>query len=218
MAPQQQSLGSSLLVPCVQELAKQHPTTVPPRYLHPDQDSPNISNTDLISTIPVIDLQSLLSGESMDSELANLHAACKDWGFFQLVNHGVNPSLVEKIKLEIQELFNLPMEEKKKFWQFPGEVEGFGQAFVVSEDQKLDWADIFSMLTLPIHRRKPHLFPKLPLPLRSLSLNFYLLYFIHLDYLQQSKYFSAQRHIGFLQEMKRLAMNILELMAKALKV
>ena len=58
------------------------------------------------------------------------------------------------------------MEEKKKFWQYPGEVEGFGQAFVVSEEQKLDWADLFFMVTQPVHLRKPHLFPQLPLPFR----------------------------------------------------
>lgn len=62
------------------------------------------------------------------------------------------------------------MEEKKKYWQLPGEVEGFGQAFVVSEEQKLDWGDIFFMTTLPVHLRRPNLFPKLPLPLRFFPL------------------------------------------------
>ncbi|GMP72006.1 hypothetical protein CsSME_00030204 [Camellia sinensis var. sinensis] len=69
--------------------------------------------------------------------------------------------------METQEFFNLPMEEKKKFWQDPGDVEGFGQAFVVSEEQKLDWADLFFLTTLPTHLRKPNLFPMLPLPFRS---------------------------------------------------
>jgi len=86
---------------------------------------------------------------------------------FQLINHGVDDSLVNKVKEGIQELFNLPMEEKSKYWQRPEEMEGFGQAFVVSEEQKLDWGDIFYMITLPKHARKPHLFPMLPQPLRS---------------------------------------------------
>jgi len=73
---------------------------------------------------------------------------------------------VEKVKLEIQEFFNLPMSEKKKFWQSSEHMEGFGQAFVVSEDQELDWADLYYMTTLPKHLRMPHLFPKLPLPFR----------------------------------------------------
>ena len=78
--------------------------------------------------------------------------------------------MVEKVKVEIQEFFKLPMEEKSKYWQLAGELEGYGQAFVVSEEQKLDWADMFHFITLPTHLRKPHLLPNLPLPLRF---NFY---------------------------------------------
>ena len=87
----------------------------------------------------------------------------------QLVNHGVSSSLLEKTKTEIQNIFKLPMEEKKKYWQNSEEVEGFGQAFVVSEEQKLDWNDILFLTTLPIHLRKPHLFPKLPSTFRFYS-------------------------------------------------
>jgi len=73
---------------------------------------------------------------------------------------------VEKVKLEIKEFFNLPMSEKKRFWQSPEHMEGFGQAFVVSEDQKLDWADLFFVTVLPKQFRIPHLFPHLPLSVR----------------------------------------------------
>jgi len=73
---------------------------------------------------------------------------------------------LDKIKSEIQDFFNLPMEEKKKLWQTPAVMEGFGQAFVVSEDQKLDWADLFFLIMQPVQLRKRHLFPKLPLPFR----------------------------------------------------
>ncbi|KAG4950285.1 hypothetical protein JHK82_043639 [Glycine max] len=155
-------LGTSLLVPSVQELAKQNLSTVPHRYIQP-QNEEAIS----IPEIPIIDMQSLLSVESCSSELAKLHLACKEWGFFQLINHGVSSSLLEKVKLEIQDFFNLPMSEKKKFWQTPQHMEGFGQAFVVSEDQKLDWGDLFIMTTLPTQSRMPHLFPQLPLPFRD---------------------------------------------------
>jgi len=84
----------------------------------------------------------------------------------QIINHGVDSTLLERVKKQTQDFFKLPIEEKQKFWQTSEDVEGFGQAFVVSEDQKLDWADIFFLLTLPHHIRKPHLFPNLPLPFR----------------------------------------------------
>lgn len=80
------SLGSSLLVPCVQELAKEPLVTVPPRYIRLDQDQPIIADDGPVSEIPVIDMQRLLGQESMDSdsELAKLHFASKEWGFFQV--------------------------------------------------------------------------------------------------------------------------------------
>ncbi|KAJ4849952.1 hypothetical protein Tsubulata_004843, partial [Turnera subulata] len=194
MGTEKISLGRSLLVPCVQELAKEPLPAIPPRYVRPDQDPPFISTTSSsLPQLPVIDKQRLLSRDDMDysDELQKLDHACKEWGFFQLINHGVSSSLVEKVKVEIKDFFNMPMEEKKRYWQKPGEMEGFGQAFVVSEEQKLDWGDLYNMITLPLEARKPHLFPLLPLPLR--------------DTLES---YSA--------EMKALALDILDHMANAL--
>ncbi|KAI3831893.1 hypothetical protein MKX03_022265 [Papaver bracteatum] len=169
--PKSIKLGGSLLVPSVQELAQQSFAEVPARYVRDDLEPlTDLSGVSLIDqTIPVIDLQKLQSPVPIIRELEseNLHSACKEWGFFQVVNHGVDILLVEKMKSEIKDFFNLPMDEKKKFWQEEGDIQGFGQAFVQSEDQKLDWADIFLMVTLPRHTRNPRLFPKLPLPLRN---------------------------------------------------
>ncbi|KAJ9564873.1 hypothetical protein OSB04_000839 [Centaurea solstitialis] len=161
-------LGGSLLVPSVQELAKEPLIEVPIRYLRHDQDLSVASwSSSSVSTVPVIDMQQLESKDSSNYELEKLHLACKDWGFFQMINHGVNCSLLEKVKEETQEFFKLPMAEKKKFWQEAGDIQGFGQSFVVSEEQKLDWSDTFSLITLPHHIRNPNLFPNLPLPLRD---------------------------------------------------
>ncbi|XP_041024774.1 protein SRG1-like [Juglans microcarpa x Juglans regia] len=115
--------------------------------------------------------------------------------FLQIINHGVSSSLLEKVKSGIQELFNMDMEEKKKYCQGQGEgeVEGFGQGFVISEEQKLDWGDMFGLITLPTYLRKPHLFPRLPLPLR--------------DNLE-----------AYSTELKDLTKKILDQMAKALRM
>ncbi|KAK6273213.1 hypothetical protein POUND7_010296 [Theobroma cacao] len=195
MEPQLTKLGGSLLVPCVQQLSKEPLVKVPPQYVRTDEDPSFISNSSsCLAQVPVIDMQKLhYSKDLKDTELEQLHHACKHWGFFQLINHGVSTALVEKVKLEIEGFFNLTMEEKKKFWQTPEDIEGFGQAFVVSEEQKLNWGDMFYMITLPTHLRKPHLFPKLPLPLRE-ALEAYS------------------------TELKNLAINMLDLMAKALKM
>ncbi|RZC90046.1 hypothetical protein C5167_044675 [Papaver somniferum] len=190
-------LGGSLLVPSVQELAKRSPAEVPAQYIRNDQEPliTNLSSVSLIDqTIPVIDLQKLLSPEPIigELELERLHSACKDWGFFQVVNHGVDILLVEKVKSEIEGLFNLPVDEKMKFWQEEGDVEGFGQMFVQSEEQKLDWADMFFIRALPQHMRT-RTFSKLPLPLRE-TIECYSL------------------------ELSKLGLTLVELMGKALQM
>ncbi|XP_022572568.1 protein SRG1-like isoform X2 [Brassica napus] len=158
---------SSIIVPSVQEMVEKNLiTTVPPRYLRSDLDKAEI-DSDLRTEIPIIDMNLLCSSTSMDSEIDKLDFACKEWGFFQLINHGMDSSFLDKVKSEVQDFFNLPMEEKRKLRQRPGEIEGFGQAFVVSEEQKLDWGDMFLLTMQPVHLRKPHLLPKLPPPFRD---------------------------------------------------
>lgn len=160
MEAEAQSLGLSLSVPSVQQVAKENPNIVPSRYIREDVESPASAKSCSAANVPVIDMQKLLSEES--EEFQKLHLACRDWGFFHLINHGVNTSLVEKAKREVEEFFNLPLEEKRKCGQVEGDTDGFGQLFVVSEEQKLDWADVFYLKTRPTNIRSPQLFPKLP--------------------------------------------------------
>ncbi|CAN1329514.1 Protein SRG1 [Linum perenne] len=136
-------------------------------------------------------MQKLMDPCSADAELHRLHMTCQNWGFFQLVNHGVPDLLTKKVSTEVKQWLNLPMEEKKKFWQRRDDIEGFGQAFVVSKEQKLDWGDMFYVTTLPKHLRKPFPFHSLPAQFR-----------------ETLESYSAS--------LETLAMKILTLMAKAL--
>lgn len=188
--PPKLNLGRSLLVPSVQELAKQNLTNIPDRYVRPQLESPVISAGE---EVPVIDLQKLISGDAMDSEQQKLHSACQQWGFLQVINHGVTPLLLGDFKSEVNKLFKLPMEEKKKLWQQEDSFEGFGSTSIVSEDQKLDWCDKFGLMTLPPHIRKVDLFQKLPSKLRDIM-------------------------EVYCKEMKSLAMIIISQLAKALRM
>uniref|UniRef100_A0A803NPR1 Fe2OG dioxygenase domain-containing protein n=1 Tax=Cannabis sativa TaxID=3483 RepID=A0A803NPR1_CANSA len=168
----------NVVVPSVQELAKDpNVVTVPQRYIRYDQTQIQTNSSSVISSdkkIPVIDFQNLLldNSELYESELNKLHSACKEWGFFQLVNHGVSNSLVEKLKQGVEELFKLPIEEKKKLWRKQGDKEGFGDPGVLTDEQILDWKDVLFLFTLPVALRNPHLFPNIS-PLLRESLEIY---------------------------------------------
>jgi isopenicillin N synthase-like dioxygenase len=66
----------------------------------------------------------------------------------QLINHGVPEEVIENFRSNIIEFFSLPLDAKKEYSQLPNSLEGYGQTFVFSEDQKLDWGD---MLYLQVH-------------------------------------------------------------------
>ncbi|KAL6645359.1 hypothetical protein ACP70R_016967 [Stipagrostis hirtigluma subsp. patula] len=157
----------SLPVPSVQAMvAATGGADVPPRYLRPEVAADAVA-TDGEAEIPIIDLQKLLHPEASRDESARLHGACQEWGFFQLVNHGVTDDVIEGIKANIEGFFQLPAETKKQFAQERGQLEGYGQLFVISEDQKLDWADIVYLNTLPLEDRKMRFWPDKPANFRS---------------------------------------------------
>jgi isopenicillin N synthase-like dioxygenase len=63
------------------------------------------------------------------------------------VNHGISNSLIDGIKRVGKEFSQLPLEDKQKYAVKPGNLEGYGQTFVVSEEQKLDWGDLLGLTT-----------------------------------------------------------------------
>ncbi|KAK2993899.1 hypothetical protein RJ640_012773 [Escallonia rubra] len=125
----------------VQELAKEPMFVVPQRFVQENQEPSITLDATSSPAIPVVDMQHLTMGEAKDTELERLHSICKEWGIFQLVNHGVSSSLVEKVKYQIEQFYKLPLEKKMRYKLRPGDVEGYGQTIVHSADQKVDWAD-----------------------------------------------------------------------------
>ncbi|KAK9031141.1 hypothetical protein V6N11_032528 [Hibiscus sabdariffa] len=149
----------------VQELVKEPIKTIPQHYVRQPVPSAPCGGRPS-QMLPTIDMNRLVSGKDFDVELGKLHSTCKDWGFFQLVNHGINSSILEKVKQEVEGFYQLPLEEKMKFRIREGDAEAEGYGSTERDGGKFDWADRFFMTTNPIHKRKPHLFPQLPSSLR----------------------------------------------------
>ncbi|KAK9757504.1 hypothetical protein RND81_01G166700 [Saponaria officinalis] len=60
--------------------------------------------------VPVIDF-SKLDGEDRTLTMAQIHNGCQEWGFFQLVNHGISEELLERVKRVSSECYKLEREE-----------------------------------------------------------------------------------------------------------
>ncbi|TVU01641.1 hypothetical protein EJB05_52893, partial [Eragrostis curvula] len=159
--------GGSLPVPNVQALEHTY-EQIPERYITVEESAKEvIGGLDISSAIPVIDLKRLLDPESSKVECAKLGSAFEDWGFFQLINHGVPDEVIRNFKNDITGFFIQPLEEKKVYSMVPGNLEGYGQHFVVSDNQKLDWADLFYLMLRPRDSRDMKFWPSNPPSFRN---------------------------------------------------
>lgn len=80
----------------------------------------------------------------------------------QLVNHGISGELIEKLRDDISGFFKLPLEEKEAFAQIKNHIEGYGPAFTMWEERKLDWGDMLFLLTFPLENRNIRFWPTTP--------------------------------------------------------
>ncbi|XP_027081075.1 S-norcoclaurine synthase 1-like [Coffea arabica] len=166
VASTRKDLGGSLPVENVQELASNNLKEIPHRYIRPELNPDEVSVDESLQ-IPVIDMSKLATDHvDNQNEMAELHQACKEWGFFQLINHGATAA-IEKMKVVVEDFFKLPLEQKMIYAQLPNDLEGYGQAFVISEDQKLDWGDMLFLYSLPTSQRNMRFWPNNPKSFRS---------------------------------------------------
>ena len=80
----------------------------------PDLDQhPVAGDRTLLGSVPVIDIDTLLkSGDAADVAarpvVDAIAAACREWGFFQVVGHGVSRRLIDETWRAMQQFFELP--------------------------------------------------------------------------------------------------------------
>ncbi|KAK9096242.1 hypothetical protein Sjap_021739 [Stephania japonica] len=146
-----------LALESVQVLASKNLGTIPSRYIRHDLVQ-KVDHEILVKEIPVINLSKLIDSDAgfSQEEMDKLHLACQEWGFFQLVNHGVAEEVMKKMIEDVSSFFNLPFEHKKQCSQ---DAEGYGQALVFSEEQKLDWGDMLFLRTQPVALRNYQVWP-----------------------------------------------------------
>ncbi|KAJ4903848.1 2-oxoglutarate (2OG) and Fe(II)-dependent oxygenase superfamily protein [Raphanus sativus] len=151
----------------VQALSQTGLSTVPNRYVKPVHQRPvyNSDQSDLDMEVPVLDMRDVWK---KPEGLKRVRNACEEWGFFQVVNHGVDYALMESVRGAWREFFDLPVEMKRKYANSPDTYEGYGSRIGVVKDAKLDWSDYFFLNYLPSSIRNPSKWPSQPPKIRKL--------------------------------------------------
>lgn len=122
---------------------------IPSQFIWPDHEKPCLDAPELV--IPAIDLGALFSGDSLAvSKAAELvNEACKKHGFFLVVNHGVDPELIDKAHKYMDLFFGLQLSEKQKAQRKIGENYGYASSFVGRFSSKLPWKETLSFRYCP---------------------------------------------------------------------
>ncbi|CAI0425359.1 unnamed protein product [Linum tenue] len=147
----------------VQSLSESGIRKIPDRYVKPPSHRPSLNHNAVVSNIPVIDLAAVRS-----ETMRRLSSACKDWGFFQVVNHGVDVELMRNIREIWREFFDLPLDSKQQYANDPVSYEGYGSRLGVEKGATLDWSDYFFLHYLPAKLRNPGKWPQFPETCRDL--------------------------------------------------
>lgn len=151
----------------VQSLSDSGIKTIPDRYVKKPTDRPSLSLSTPMANhtnIPIIDLQHLFSDQPRlrSATVAAVGKACKEWGFFQVVNHGVSHQLMSETREAWRTFFNLPVEEKLAYANTPKTYEGYGSRLGTEKGAKLDWSDYFFLHFLPTNLKDQNKWPKFP--------------------------------------------------------
>lgn len=148
----------------VQCLAESGISELPPRYVRPENERPTIidnHDAEPVISIPVVDLSGL-EGPDRQETARKISDACKNWGFFQVVNHGVPVSLIHRAREVSRQFFYLPLEEKQVYANSPKTYEGYGSRLGIEKGAILDWGDYFFQHFLPLNLKDVNKWPAKP--------------------------------------------------------
>uniref|UniRef100_A0ACD5Y1E0 Uncharacterized protein n=1 Tax=Avena sativa TaxID=4498 RepID=A0ACD5Y1E0_AVESA len=97
-------------------------------------------------SFPIIDM-GLLDGEERPAAMDLLHDACENWGFFQVLNHGISTELMDEVEKMTKGHYKRAREQR--FLEFASKAllqEGGGKQLAA---ENLDWESTFFVRHLP---------------------------------------------------------------------
>ncbi|GLJ12209.1 hypothetical protein SUGI_0186670 [Cryptomeria japonica] len=147
----------------VQSIAGSGLTSIPSEFIRPVHERPTIDNTN--AQIPLIDLADLdAPGDRGEENRSQIGSAAREWGIFQVVNHGISEELIQRLQSVGKEFFDLPQEEKESYANdsLAGVMEGYGTRLARNLNGNREWIDYFFHMLWPPSIRNLHVWPKHP--------------------------------------------------------
>lgn len=119
------------------------PISLTPNFIVPEDKRPQLARISPLASIPIIDLNDHVTS----SVLQKISQACEEYGFFQVINHGVPEELCEKVMTAITQFFELPPAERADFFteDLTKQVRLFNYYLKCEGQEKVTmWSEVFS--------------------------------------------------------------------------
>lgn len=121
-------------------------SSIPNQFILPEDKRPHLSEVSSLDSIPIIDLVGYAeNGDVPSTLLEKLSSACEEYGFFQIINHGVPEELCNKVMSVVSDFYDLTAEEKKQFYttDHSKEVKLYNYYLKDGEDKVSMWSECF---------------------------------------------------------------------------
>ncbi|KAK4277652.1 hypothetical protein QN277_015616 [Acacia crassicarpa] len=129
-----------------------HHSSIPQSYIRPESERPRLSQVSACDDVPIIDL----SSPDRPLIVQKVGQACKSYGFFQVINHGVNLEAVKKMSEVAYEFFGLSVEEKMKLYsEDPSKTVRLSTSFNINKEKVHNWRDYLRLHCYPLDTYVP---------------------------------------------------------------
>ncbi|MBA0741417.1 hypothetical protein Gogos_014573 [Gossypium gossypioides] len=125
--------------------------SIPQNFIRPESDRPNLDEVTFDHSIPLVDLQNLDDGPNRSTVVKAIGDACRNYGFFQVKNHGVSKEVIGKMLHVSKQFFHLPESERlKNYSDDPMKTTRLSTSFNVRTENVSSWRDYLRLHCYPL--------------------------------------------------------------------
>ncbi|KAK4768830.1 hypothetical protein SAY86_026980 [Trapa natans] len=161
----------------VKHLCEKAISRVPGKYILPVHERPGraaigndaarVDEGRKLMSLPMVDFAELRSSSDRPRALKSLAEACEQYGFFQVVNHGIPEEVIGGMIDASTRFFGQPYEERARYMSsdMTSPVR-YGTSFNQSKDKVFCWRDFLKITCEPMPQVLPH-WPSSPPDMRN---------------------------------------------------
>ncbi|GLJ22873.1 hypothetical protein SUGI_0431380 [Cryptomeria japonica] len=129
-----------------------HCLEIPKAYIRPPAERPKLNEVASLDNISVLDLAHL-NGPNRPLLIDRIRSACRQDGFFQVINHGVSEEVINRLLEVAKEFFTMPIEKREKFYsEDPSSVIRLSTSFNVEKEEVYNWREFLRHHCYPLEK------------------------------------------------------------------